>query len=100
VGDTELPVGHGAALRPDAEAQIVAGDQPAELLVLQGRPIDEPVAQHGPFVMNYPGEIRQAMLDYHQTGFGGWPWDDDAPVHPRDRGRFAIHVDGRTEEPG
>ena len=67
------------------------------MLVLQGRPIGEPVVQHGPFVMNSKQEIQQTFLDYQRTRFGGWPWDDDAPVHPRERGRFAIHADGSEE---
>ena len=56
--------------------------------------------QHGPFVMNTPGEIRKAMIDYQETRFGGWPWPSDDPVHPRDAGRFAVHADGRREVPG
>jgi redox-sensitive bicupin YhaK (pirin superfamily) len=42
----------------------------ARLLVLTGEPIDEPVVAHGPFVMNTLGEIKQAMLDYHDGRFG------------------------------
>jgi redox-sensitive bicupin YhaK (pirin superfamily) len=38
-----------------------------KLLFLAGQPIQEPISSYGPFVMNYPGEIKQAMLDY-QTG--------------------------------
>jgi hypothetical protein len=60
----------------------------------------EPVVHHGPFVMNAPHEIEEALVDYRRTGFGGWPWDRDDPVHPRDQGRFAIHAGGRREEPG
>ena len=67
------------------------------MLMLQGRPIGEPVVQHGPFVMNTQDEIRQAMSDYQRTRFGGWPWPSDAPVHPREEGRFAKHGDGRVE---
>lgn len=68
-----------------------------EVLVLQGRPIGEPVARYGPFVMNTEAEIRQAFTDYQQTQFGGWPWPTADPVQPADRGRFARHADGRTE---
>lgn len=93
----ELAVGEGARVKPDAPLVIENGDAAAEVLVLQGRPIGEPVAQHGPFVMNSRQEIQQAFLDYQRTRFGGWPWDSDAPVHPRDRGRFAVHADGREE---
>ncbi|MDP3139138.1 MAG: pirin family protein [Burkholderiaceae bacterium] len=71
----------------------------AEFLMLQGRPIGEPVAQYGPFVMNTQTEIRQAIQDYQRTQFGGWPWKDAAPVHARERGRFALHPGGREEHP-
>ena len=64
--------------------------------MLQGRPIGEPVAQHGPFVMNTRAEIQQAFEDYQRTRFGGWPWPEDAMVFPRDKGRFAL-VDGKEE---
>jgi hypothetical protein len=78
---------------------IIAGSAETEVLLLQGRPIGEPVARRGPFVMNTPEEIQQAYSDFRQTGFGGWPWPADGPVHERTRGRFARHVDGRYEEP-
>ncbi len=77
--------------------ELVNGDAEAEFLLLQGRPINEPVAQYGPFVMNTEAEIRQALQDYRATEFGGWPWPDQAPVHGRDPARFARHPDGRTE---
>ena len=67
--------------------------------MLQGRPIGEPVAQYGPFVMNDQAGIEQAFTDYRRTGFGGWPWPTDDPVHARDAGRFARHADGRVERP-
>lgn len=99
IGGQTVERGHAVQVRPDAACPIANGEAPGELLLLQGRPIGEPVVQHGPFVVNTPGEVRQAMLDYQRTGFGGWPWDADAPVHPRDEGRFALHADGRREHP-
>ena len=86
-------------VRADEAIELVAGGQETEFLMLQGRPIGEPVSQYGPFVMNTQAEIMQAMQDYRRTQFGGWPWDDSAPVHPRGKGRFARHPDGRVEEP-
>jgi redox-sensitive bicupin YhaK (pirin superfamily) len=74
-------------------------DGDAEVLVLQGRPIGETVAQYGPFVMNTRAEIQQAFADYQKTRFGGWPWPSDDPVHAREEGRFAKRPDGTIERP-
>ncbi len=90
---------HAVEVRADLAAPIQNGDQETELLLLQGRPIGEPVVQHGPFVMNSRAEIQQAFLDYQRTQFGGWPWGRRDPVHPADAGRFAKHVSGRIERP-
>jgi len=82
----------------DRPVRVSALDGPVEILVLQGRPIAEPVAQYGPFVMNSRAELEQAFADYRRTQFGGWPFQENEPVHPRDRGRFARHADGRVED--
>jgi hypothetical protein len=89
----------GLRLAPQVPVSIEAGPAGAELLLLQGKPIREPVAQHGPFVMNNRAQILQAFEDYQRTRFGGWPWPKDDPVHPRDSGRFARHADGKLEHP-
>ena len=88
-----------AAIRVHADQSVPmdAIEGPVEILLLQGRPIGEPVAQYGPFVMNTQAELEQAFADYRRTQFGGWPWPENAPVHPRDAGRFAKHADGRVE---
>ncbi|RFO96612.1 pirin [Rhodoferax lacus] len=78
--------------------ELVNGDAEAELLLLQGRPIGEPVAQYGPFVMNTQAEIEKAFSDYRRTQFGGWPWGAPDPVHAASQGRFARHADGRVEQ--
>jgi hypothetical protein len=82
----------------DRPIEIAAGPDKVELLLLQGRPIGEPVAQYGPFVMNTRQELQQAFADYQRTQFGGWPYGSSGPVFPRNRGRFAQHADGRVEE--
>jgi len=97
--DGELVTGkQGVVLSADYEVTLEAVGERAEILMLQGRPIGEPVAQHGPFVMNTQAAIRQTFADYQRTQFGGWPWPVDDPAHGRERGRFARHADGRTEE--
>jgi redox-sensitive bicupin YhaK (pirin superfamily) len=84
-------------VRGDASAELRAGDGGSQILLLQGRPIGEPVAQHGPFVMNTVEEVQRAFADYRRTRFGGWPWPSEEPVHERDAGRFARHADGNVE---
>ena len=87
-------------VRADVPIELVNGEDESEFLVLQGRPIGEPVVQHGPFVMNTQAEIIQTFADYQRTRFGGWPWPDAAPVHGRDAARFARHPDGHRDGPG
>ena len=97
VGTQTVP-GHAAIeLRCDEDIPLHNHGAAAELLLLQGRPIGEPVAQYGPFVMNTQAEIQQAFADYRRTEFGGWPWPDQAPVHGPLARRFANHADGKTE---
>ena len=95
VAGRPVPRNNGAVLEPTARPEIVAGHDGAEALILQGRPIGEPVAQYGPFVLNDEAGIRQAMADYQRTGFGGWPWPSDDPVHGDVPERFARYGDGR-----
>jgi quercetin 2,3-dioxygenase len=100
IGDERVGSTTGAAVRSDVPLPISGiGNDMVQVLLLQGRPIGEPVAQYGPFVMNDRAGVEQAFRDYQATQFGGWPWPDNAPTHPRDRGRFARHTDGRIDEP-
>ena len=52
---------------PTSRVELVAGAAEVDVLVLQGRPIGEPVARYGPFVMNTEAEIEQAFADYRET---------------------------------
>jgi redox-sensitive bicupin YhaK (pirin superfamily) len=85
----------------DASQEVILsaeGDQDVHVLVLQGKPIGEPVVQHGPFVGNTRQDIMSAFSDYRETQFGGWPWPRDDYVFPADKGRFAL-VGGKEIHP-
>jgi redox-sensitive bicupin YhaK (pirin superfamily) len=98
VAGASFPVNTAIKVRPDAPVPLENGAADSEVLLLQGRPIGEPVVQYGPFVMNTPEEIQQAFNDYRRTQFGGWPWPSHEPVHPKDAARFAKHADGKVEK--
>jgi len=89
VAGREIAARHSVELRADATVLLENGGAESELLMLQGRPIGEPVVQRGPFVMNTQGEIQEAWRDYRATGFGGWPWPRHDPVLGNDPARFA-----------
>ncbi len=99
VGQKEIRSGHAIRLRGEAPAPLRNGKEVAEFLLLQGKPIGEPVVQYGPFVMNTRQEIEEAFREYQKTQFGGWPWPSDDPAHPAGEGRFARQPDGRIERP-
>ena len=85
-------------IQSDEIIELSAGPAGIEIIILQGRPIGEPVAQYGPFVMNSQSEIEDAFRDYQATQFGGWPWPNETPNHGTAARRFAIHADGRCED--
>jgi quercetin 2,3-dioxygenase len=97
VAGRPVPGPAAVQVQADQPVAIEASEGPVEILLLQGRPIGEPVAQYGPFVMNTRSELERAFAEYRQTQFGGWPFPENDPVHPRDQGRFARHADGRIE---
>ncbi|TGL74292.1 pirin family protein [Leptospira levettii] len=98
VDGTQVPGKHMYNLKADETIEIRNGSEAGRILILEGKPIAEPVVQYGPFVMNKQEEIQQAFDDYRKTQFGGWPWDSYDPVHVG-KGRFAKHANGKEETP-
>ena len=67
---TKLGRGELAVLdRIGDELPIAAGDAPTRLIVVAGKPLNEPVARYGPFVMNTPEQIVEAIRDYQGGRF-------------------------------
>ncbi len=62
-----LPARCAGILSDGDQVSVIAGDHGARFILLAGKPLHEPVVQHGPFVMNTREEIEQAVHDY-QTG--------------------------------
>ncbi len=89
-----IPQNHEVILNASEDFTLKNGDTESHFLMLQGKPINEPVIKHGPFVMNSQMEIREAIHEYQQTEFGGWPWPSHDHVHGTSRGRFALYPDG------
>ncbi len=98
IADQTIPVYHSARVHAEEKIILENGDSDGYLLLLQGKPIGEPVVQHGPFVMNTAQEIQNTMNAYQATQFGGWPWPTADHVHPKEKGRFALYANGSLEE--
>jgi redox-sensitive bicupin YhaK (pirin superfamily) len=94
-----LPDPRAVQLDPELAVPLRAAGGAAEALLLQGRPVGEPVVQHGPFVGGSREEIQLAFAEYQRTEFGGWPWESPEPVFARGEGRFARFPDGHLERP-
>lgn len=97
IEETSVEVYHSVKLAGDEIVEIKNGAKESCLLLLEGEPIGEPVVSYGPFVMTTDKEIKDAFDDYRSTGFGGWPWERDDFVHPREKGRFAQYPNGKIE---
>ena len=73
VSDVNVPKKYGAEIVGDKTAVLENNSETEtmDVLLLQGRPIGEPVASHGPFVMNTRQEIMQCFEDYQRTRSAG-----------------------------
>ncbi|MFT6807775.1 MAG: redox-sensitive bicupin YhaK (pirin superfamily) [Saprospiraceae bacterium] len=98
IDEMEVKVDHRIIIDSEQDITIKNGNEEACFLFLQGAPIKESVAQHGPFVMNTQEEIQEAFSDFRRTQFGGWPWPMQEQVHDSNKGRFALHVGAVEEE--
>ena len=75
IGGADVPTQRMAILRNDADRDgvVLTATAPARALLIAGKPLGEPIAQHGPFVMNTTEEIYQAVRDYQAGRFAAAP---------------------------
>jgi redox-sensitive bicupin YhaK (pirin superfamily) len=69
IGGEQLQRGELGVLSPGGQLQLRGGDQAARMLLVAGRPLQETVARYGPFVMNTPEQIQQAVVDFRAGKF-------------------------------
>jgi redox-sensitive bicupin YhaK (pirin superfamily) len=71
IGDVDVPLQRMAILRnePDSDGVVLRARAASRVLLIAGKPLGEPIAQHGPFVMNTNEEIFQAVRDYQSGKF-------------------------------
>ena len=71
IAGTAIPVQRMAILANGSEANgvVIRASEPTRALLIAGRPLGEPIAQYGPFVMNTNDEIHQAVRDYQSGNF-------------------------------
>ncbi|NIC41331.1 pirin family protein [Aquabacterium sp. A08] len=72
VGEQHVPAQRMAVLANDPQADGIVLDAPtgARALLIAGRPLNEPIVQHGPFVMNTEADIHQAIRDFRAGRLG------------------------------
>lgn len=84
-------------LEGNADIKIEAKDD-VKLLLLEAEPLNEPILNDGPMVMNTEEEVLQGYRDFWDNQYGGWPWKEASPVHDKEEGRFSAVVDRPNTE--
>lgn len=71
IGGTTVPQQRMAILgnAPDSDGVVLRAEVATRVLLIAGQPLHEPIAQHGPFVMNTRDELVQAVADYQAGKF-------------------------------
>jgi redox-sensitive bicupin YhaK (pirin superfamily) len=64
IGQDRVEAGQMAILGNEGDGVMIEAAEDARLILLAGRPLNEPIAQSGPFVMNTMQEIQQAVADF------------------------------------
>lgn len=94
IGESEIKSKRLIHLNSKEDLIIQNSSEVSYLFFLQGKPINEPLVQQGPFVANSQEEIQEVIQEYRKTQFGVWPYKSNEPVHERKIGRFAKFANG------
>lgn len=70
INDNYAPTAQMALIETEGSFVKIKSDEDSEFMLLAGEPINEPVVQYGPFVMNSMAEVKQAFLDYSKGLMG------------------------------
>ncbi len=70
INNQKTPTNHLALMANEGEVFTISANEKAVVLVLSGEPLNEPIAAHGPFVMNTQEELVKAFNDFNQGKFG------------------------------
>ena len=97
VDGKEYPSGTGITVHADVAVTVESTDDSgSELLMMQGKPIEDRLVQRGPFMGKSEQDLMDAFNRYRSTQFGQtWPWDREDPMLDLDVGRVAMYADGR-----
>lgn len=68
--DSDAPTNHFVLMDNQGETFSIEAIEDSLVLILSGEPINEPIAAHGPFVMNTREELMQAFNDFYNGKFG------------------------------
>lgn len=71
IAGQDVPVQRMAILRNEGDGVVLQGEPGTRALLIAGRPLNEPITQYGPFVMNSNEQIFQAVEDFRAGRFGG-----------------------------
>ena len=101
VGVQSVPPNSGIELRGDVAVALENGPDESELLLLQGRPINEPVVQYGPVRDEHPRRDPADHRGLPAHAVWRWPWRSEEPVHPARAGAVCLRStqDGATDKP-
>jgi hypothetical protein len=66
IAGTEVSAGRMAILKNEGDGLVIEALEDARGILVAGRPLGEPIAQYGPFVMNTQAEIQQTLADFRE----------------------------------